>query len=60
MDFVDLSFSKAFGTVDHSILIDKLMKHRLDKWTLRWTESWLSCWTKDCNQQDNVEFEASH
>lgn len=60
MDFVDLSFSKAFGTVDHSILIDKLMKYRLDKWTLRWTESWSSCWIKDCNEQDNVKFEASH
>lgn len=32
---VYLSFSKAAGTVSHSILVDKLMKNRLNKWTGR-------------------------
>ena len=32
---VDVSFSKAFGTVTHNTLLDKLMKYRLDKWTVR-------------------------
>lgn len=34
VDAVDLSFSKAFGTVLCNILLDKLMRYRLDKWTV--------------------------
>lgn len=29
-------FSKAFDTVSHKMLIEKLMKHRLDEQTARW------------------------
>jgi len=32
---VYLAFSKTFNIVFYNILIDKLMKHRLDKWTGR-------------------------
>ncbi|PKU34766.1 rna-directed dna polymerase from mobile element jockey- hypothetical protein [Limosa lapponica baueri] len=41
VDVVYLDFSKAFDTVSHSILIDKLRKDGLDEWTVGWTENWL-------------------
>lgn len=43
VDFVYLDFNRAFGTVSCNILIDKLMKYGLDKWTVRWSENWLNC-----------------
>jgi len=42
-DIVYLDFCKAFDTTSHKIPIDKLMKYRLDKWTVRWAEIWLNC-----------------
>uniref|UniRef100_A0A8B9PD33 Reverse transcriptase domain-containing protein n=1 Tax=Apteryx owenii TaxID=8824 RepID=A0A8B9PD33_APTOW len=42
VDVVYLDFSKAFDTVSHSILIDKLRKCGLDEWTVRWIENWLN------------------
>lgn len=45
MAVVNLDFSKAFDNVSHSILKDKLMKYGLGKWTARWTENQLHCWT---------------
>ncbi|GAB0183977.1 mitochondrial enolase superfamily member 1 [Grus japonensis] len=36
VDAVDLDFSKAFGTVSHSILLEKLAAHGLDGHTLIW------------------------
>ncbi|PKU41457.1 rna-directed dna polymerase from mobile element jockey- hypothetical protein [Limosa lapponica baueri] len=44
VDYID--FRKAFDAVSHNILTDELMKYRLDKWTVRWTETWLNCWAQ--------------
>ena len=41
MDVVYLDFSKAFDTVSHSILLEKLAAHGLDGCTLRWVKNWL-------------------
>ncbi|KAK4811106.1 hypothetical protein QYF61_016392 [Mycteria americana] len=42
VDVVYLDFSKAFGTVSHSILLEKLAAHGLDGCTLRWVKNWLA------------------
>ena len=39
MDVVNLGFSKAFDTVSHSFRINK---YGLDKWMIRWVETWLA------------------
>ncbi|RMC19031.1 hypothetical protein DUI87_03635 [Hirundo rustica rustica] len=41
VDVVYLDFSKAFDTVSHSILLDKLAAHGLDRSTLCWVRNWL-------------------
>ena len=41
LDIVYLDFSKAFDTVSHSILLEKLAAHGLDKCTLCWVKNWL-------------------
>ncbi|KAK4825020.1 hypothetical protein QYF61_023024 [Mycteria americana] len=41
VDVVYLDFSKAFDTVSHSILLEKLAAHGLDGCTLRWVKNWL-------------------
>jgi len=42
VDVVYLYFSKAFDTVSHYILLGKLRKYGLDKWSVRWIENWLN------------------
>ncbi|GAB0176176.1 mitochondrial enolase superfamily member 1 [Grus japonensis] len=42
-DVVNLDFCKAFDTVSPKIPIDKLMKYRLEKRTVRWAEIWPNC-----------------
>ena len=46
MGIVYLDFRKGFDTVSHKILIEKLMKYRLDEQTARWTENWLKGWAQ--------------
>ena len=41
VDVVYLDFSKAFDTVPHSILMEKLAAHSLDGCTLHWGKHWL-------------------
>ncbi|KAK4824763.1 hypothetical protein QYF61_018497 [Mycteria americana] len=41
VDVVYLDFSKAFDTVSHGILLEKLAAHGLDRCTLRWVKNWL-------------------
>ncbi|KAK4816605.1 hypothetical protein QYF61_018653 [Mycteria americana] len=41
VDVVYLDFSKAFDTVSHGILLEKLAAHGLDGCTLRWVKNWL-------------------
>ena len=41
VDIVYLDFSKAFDTVSHGTLLEKLAAHGLDKHTLHWVENWL-------------------
>ena len=42
VDVVYLDFSKAFDTVSHSILLQKLAVCGLDRYTLGWVRNWLS------------------
>ncbi|GAB0204798.1 mitochondrial enolase superfamily member 1 [Grus japonensis] len=41
VDVVYLDFSKAFGTVSHSILLEKLAAHGLDGYNLHWVKNCL-------------------
>ncbi|KAK4818923.1 hypothetical protein QYF61_022100 [Mycteria americana] len=41
VDVVYLDFSKAFDTISHSILLEKMAAHGLDGCTLRWVKNWL-------------------
>ncbi|KAK4806238.1 LOW QUALITY PROTEIN: hypothetical protein QYF61_013382 [Mycteria americana] len=41
VDVVYLDFSKAFDTVSHGILLEKLAAHGLDGCALRWVKNWL-------------------
>jgi len=40
VDVIYLDFSKAFGSVPHSILLEKLASHGLDGCTLCWIKNW--------------------
>ncbi|GAB0187060.1 mitochondrial enolase superfamily member 1 [Grus japonensis] len=41
IDVIFLDFSKAFDTVSHSILLDKMSSIQLDKNIVRWVSNWL-------------------
>lgn len=53
VDVASLDFSKAFDA--SAILIDKLLKYKLEKWTLRWIENWLTQWTQISNGPQSRE-----
>ncbi|GAB0209293.1 mitochondrial enolase superfamily member 1 [Grus japonensis] len=42
VDIVYLDFPKAFDTVPHSLLLEKLMRYGLDKRSVRWMRNWLT------------------
>ena len=44
VDVVCLDFSKAFDTISHSILLEKLAAHGLDGCTLCWIKNCLDGW----------------
>ena len=46
VDVVYLDLSKAFDTVSHSILLEKLAAHGLDRCTLCWVKNWLDGWAQ--------------
>ncbi|PKU45840.1 rna-directed dna polymerase from mobile element jockey-like [Limosa lapponica baueri] len=46
VDVVYLDFSKAFDTISHSILLEKLAAHGLDGSTLCWVKNWLEGWAQ--------------
>ena len=46
VDVVYLDFSKAFDTVPHNILVEKLAAHGLDGCMLRWVKHWLDGWAQ--------------
>jgi len=44
VDIAYLDFNKAFDTVPHSILLEKLSAHGLDSCNLCWVRNWLEGW----------------
>ena len=46
VDIVYLDFSKAFNTVSHSIVLEKLAAHGLSRYSLGWVENWLDGWAQ--------------
>ncbi|KAJ7402870.1 rna-directed dna polymerase from mobile element jockey-like [Pitangus sulphuratus] len=46
LNAVKLDFSKAFGTVSHSILRKKLVAHSLEGRRVRWVKNWVKGWVQ--------------
>ncbi|PKU42712.1 rna-directed dna polymerase from mobile element jockey-like [Limosa lapponica baueri] len=42
VDVVYLDFGKAFDTVPHTVLLEKMENHGIDKCTLHWVKNWLA------------------
>jgi len=41
VDVIYLDFSKAFDTISHSILLEELAVHGLERYMLCWVKTWL-------------------
>ncbi|OWK63828.1 hypothetical protein RLOC_00003641 [Lonchura striata] len=50
VDVVNLDFSKAFDTVSHSTVLERLSAHGLDRSTLCWVQNWLDGWAQSCGR----------
>ncbi|GAB0190043.1 hypothetical protein GRJ2_001469600 [Grus japonensis] len=61
VDVVYLDFNKAFDTVSHSIVLEKLAPHGLDRHTLCWVKN-LSGWPgpKSCGEWSEIQLAAGH
>ncbi|GAB0176262.1 mitochondrial enolase superfamily member 1 [Grus japonensis] len=46
VDVVYLDFSRAFDTVSHSVLLEKLAAHGLERCMLHWVKNWLGGWAQ--------------
>ena len=46
VDVVYLDFNKAFDTVPHNIVVEKLAAHGWDGCTLHWVKHWLHGWVQ--------------
>ncbi|KAK4817088.1 hypothetical protein QYF61_027919 [Mycteria americana] len=46
VNVVYLDFSKAFDTVSHNVLLEKLAARGLDRYTLCWLKNWLDGWAQ--------------
>lgn len=46
MDVVHLDMNKAFDIVSHSILLEKMAVHGLNRYSLHWVENRLEGWTQ--------------
>lgn len=49
---------KTLDTMVHNILLHKLLMHRLEKYTVKWTESCVNSLAKGGDQQDEAQLEA--
>jgi len=61
VDVVFLHFSKAFDTVPHSILLDKLSSCGMSRYTLCWVKNWLNSRTpRGCSKWGYIWLPSSH
>jgi len=46
VDVLCLDFSEAFDSASHSIHLEKLAAHGLDRCTLHWVKTWMDGWAQ--------------
>lgn len=60
MDIVFLDFRKAFDTVPHKILLEKLLIQELSEQTVNWIENWIENWMNGQAQRVVISGLKSH